>query len=257
MRVSTLYPQQLQQGATLFVALGRAATVLLEAAAVRTLGTATPARSPCIPQGPCIATLSLPPVRPPTEDAVVPFPLNQQCNATLHSCPNALLLTAPNVPPTERSQAWSDAVLTRLQPSRVHVVCTVEAHEYVGDADPTSTALAFVLANRAATLPEGVPTMPQDLLLQGAAAALLLQCQVWSRALLPCSIHCVGQFQGTPCTCVAGVQASQVPDPALLHQLAVVSDGVAGSVPLVPSVQKAAGRLEDVFRSSASASLYA
>ena len=71
-------------------------------------------------------------------------------------------------------------------------------------------------------------------------------------------IHCLPQFQGIPCTCVAGVQASQVPDLALLQRLADVSDGVATNVTrLAPGVQQAAGRLDDVYRSSASASLYA
>lgn len=136
-----------------------------------------------------MATLFLPPVQPPTDGAVVPFPLNQQCVAMLHAQPSVsvLLLTAPNPPPTERSQAWCDAVVQRLQPTKVHVVCTVESHDYVGDSDPTSNALAFVLANRAATLPEGVPLMPQDLLLQGAAAALLLQCQV---RMCACVLSC-------------------------------------------------------------------
>lgn len=109
---------------------------------------------------------------------MVPFPLNQQCIATVHAQSSALVLLVPTPPPNERSQAWCDTVLQRLQPVGVHVVCTVDAHEYVGDCDPTSTALAFVLGNRAAKLPPGVPLMPQDLLLQGAAAALLLQCQV-------------------------------------------------------------------------------
>lgn len=172
--------QELQQGATLFVGLGRAATALLHAVAVRCIVCIVHTRTCTLSQGPRVATLSLAPVRPPTDDAVVPFPLNQQCIATLSTAqPSLLLLEAPTAPPTERSQAWCDAILQRLRPSRVHVVCTVEAHEYVGDFDPTSTALAFVLANRAATLPEGSPLMPQDLLLQGAAAAFLLQCQVW------------------------------------------------------------------------------
>ncbi len=58
------------------------------------------------------------------------------------------------------------------------LLCT-QAHEYAGEADPTSNPLVFSLVNTAAApLPDGVVPMPPDMLLRGAAAACMLQCQV-------------------------------------------------------------------------------
>ena len=69
--------------------------------------------------------------------------------------------------------------------------------------------------------------------------------------------HLLYQFRGIACTCVAAVQASQVPDVELLQELAAVADDAMGVVALLKrGVDQAATSLEAKYRSSASATLY-
>lgn len=209
------------------------------------------------------AHVTLPAITPPSDDAVIPYPLNQPCVSTVYATTTHTLLAAPMVPPTERAVAWTCALLQHIKPQAVIVVSTVEvcggmgcvlkrvpgwcvacvcasawmchthgyalhthcqpvhkshmspsplsctmhlsstthlssitthlssstthlscmmqpqAHEYAGEGDPASQPLVFSLTNPAASpLPDGVTPMPPDLLLRGAAAAFMLQCQV-------------------------------------------------------------------------------
>ncbi len=73
--------------------------------------------------------MTLAPITPPS-DAVVPYPLNQQCVATVYTTPHAtpshVLVAAPHPPPTERAAAWTRAVLEYTKPQAVIVMSTVE-----------------------------------------------------------------------------------------------------------------------------------
>lgn len=156
--------------------------------------------------------------------------------------------------PAERSRAWAAAVLGALQPSRVAVLCTMLAQQFVGGAgDPSEDALVFAVESAAAggaARAAGLAPLPSGNLLGGLPAAVLTQCQLTGR---PCAVGCA-------------VQHMPVADAQLARGIAAAGDAMAEAVGVprgtlrMGSKEAVAGAIKELdaaFVSSAAASMYA